>query len=60
VPPARWPTPEEGLLAGEVREVVAGALAELPASQRTVIALRAAVEAYVTGEPVPDTGARSA
>jgi RNA polymerase sigma-70 factor (ECF subfamily) len=39
-PPARWPTPEEGLLAGEVREVIAAAIAGLPAAQRTVIALR--------------------
>jgi RNA polymerase sigma-70 factor (ECF subfamily) len=38
--PARWPTPEEGLLAGETREVIAAAIAELPAAQRTVIALR--------------------
>jgi RNA polymerase sigma-70 factor, ECF subfamily len=38
--PARWPTPEEGLLAGEIREVVAAAIAELPVAQRTVIALR--------------------
>ena len=38
--PARWPTPEEGLLAGETREVVAAAIAGLPAAQRTVIALR--------------------
>ena len=38
--PTRWPTPEEGLLAGESREVIAAAIAELPAAQRTVIALR--------------------
>jgi RNA polymerase sigma-70 factor, ECF subfamily len=38
--PARWPTPEEGLLAGETREVIATAIAELPEAQRTVIALR--------------------
>ena len=38
--PTRWPTPEEGLLAGETREVIAAAIAELPAAQRTVIALR--------------------
>ena len=38
--PARWPTPEEGLLAGEIRGVVAGAIAELPEAQRTVIGLR--------------------
>ena len=38
--PARWPTPEEGLLAGETREVIARAIAELPVAQRTVIGLR--------------------
>ena len=40
VMPARWPTPEEGLLAGETREVIRAAIAELPVAQRTVIALR--------------------
>jgi RNA polymerase sigma-70 factor (ECF subfamily) len=38
--PARWPTPEEGLLAGETREVIAAAIARLPKAQRTVISLR--------------------
>jgi RNA polymerase sigma-70 factor, ECF subfamily len=38
--PARWPTPEEGLMAGETREVIAAAIAELPEAQRTVIGLR--------------------
>jgi RNA polymerase sigma-70 factor, ECF subfamily len=38
--PARWPTPEEGLLAGEMRGVVAAAIAALPEAQRTVIGLR--------------------
>ena len=38
--PARWPTPEEGLLAGETRELIAAAIAGLPVAQRTVIALR--------------------
>ena len=38
--PARWPTPEEGLLAGEARAVIATAIAGLPAAQRTVIGLR--------------------
>jgi RNA polymerase sigma-70 factor, ECF subfamily len=38
--PTRWPTPGEGLLAGETREVIAAAIAELPAAQRTVISLR--------------------
>ena len=40
VPPARWPTPEEGLLAGETREVITAAIAELAPAQRTVISLR--------------------
>jgi RNA polymerase sigma-70 factor, ECF subfamily len=40
VMPTPWPTPEEGVLAGETREVIAGAIARLPAAQRTVIALR--------------------
>jgi RNA polymerase sigma-70 factor (ECF subfamily) len=40
IAPTRWPTPEEGLLAGETREVIAAAVAELPAAQRTVISLR--------------------
>ena len=40
IAPARWPTPEEGLLAGETREVIAAAIADLPDAQRTVIALR--------------------
>jgi RNA polymerase sigma-70 factor (ECF subfamily) len=38
--PARWPTPEEGLLAGETRDVITTAIAALPVAQRTVIALR--------------------
>jgi RNA polymerase sigma-70 factor, ECF subfamily len=38
--PTPWPTPEEGLLAGETREVIAAAIAKLPAAQRIVIALR--------------------
>jgi RNA polymerase sigma-70 factor, ECF subfamily len=40
VPPARWPTPEEGLLAGETRDVIADAISALPPAQRTVILLR--------------------
>jgi RNA polymerase sigma-70 factor, ECF subfamily len=40
LPPARWPTPEEGLLAGETRAVIAAAIAALPPAQRTVISLR--------------------
>jgi RNA polymerase sigma-70 factor (ECF subfamily) len=38
--PTRWPTPDEGLLAGETREVIVTAIAALPEAQRTVIALR--------------------
>jgi RNA polymerase sigma-70 factor (ECF subfamily) len=38
--PARWPTPEEGLLAGETRKVIVAAIEALPEAQRTVIALR--------------------
>jgi RNA polymerase sigma-70 factor (ECF subfamily) len=40
IAPARWPTPEEGLLAGETRDVIAAAIDELPMAQRTVISLR--------------------
>jgi RNA polymerase sigma-70 factor (ECF subfamily) len=40
VMPTRWPAPEEGLLAGELRGVIATAINELPDAQRTVIALR--------------------
>jgi RNA polymerase sigma-70 factor, ECF subfamily len=38
--PTPWPTPEEGLLAGETRDVILDAIHELPANQRTVITLR--------------------
>jgi RNA polymerase sigma-70 factor, ECF subfamily len=38
--PVRWPTPEEGLLAGETRSVILAAIDELPKTQRTVLALR--------------------
>ena len=38
--PTPWPTPEEGLLAGETRSVVAAAIDRLPKPQRTVISLR--------------------
>jgi hypothetical protein len=38
--PVRWHTLEEGLLAGETREVIAAAVAEPPVTRRTVIALR--------------------
>jgi RNA polymerase sigma-70 factor, ECF subfamily len=47
--PARWPTPEEGLLSGETREVIAAAIADLPVAQRTVIALRD-VEGWTSDE----------
>jgi RNA polymerase sigma-70 factor (ECF subfamily) len=40
VPPVVWPTPEEGLLTGETRDVIIGALDGLPPAQRDVIALR--------------------
>jgi RNA polymerase sigma-70 factor, ECF subfamily len=40
ISPTRWPTPEEGLLAGETRAVIVEAIAELPKAQRTVISLR--------------------
>jgi RNA polymerase sigma-70 factor, ECF subfamily len=40
LPPARWTTPEEGLLSGETRRVILAAIEDLPAAQRTVIALR--------------------
>lgn len=38
--PTAWPTPEEGLLAGETREVILRAIEGLPPAQRTVITLR--------------------
>ena len=38
--PAAWPTPEEGLLSGELRDIILRAIADLPAAQRTVIGLR--------------------
>ncbi|MEU5266225.1 sigma-70 family RNA polymerase sigma factor [Amycolatopsis sp. NPDC021455] len=38
--PAAWPSPEGTALALEVRQVIAGALDELPARQRAVISLR--------------------
>jgi RNA polymerase sigma-70 factor, ECF subfamily len=49
--PTRWPTPVEGLLAGETREVIAKAIAELPVAQRTVISLRD-VEGWSSDEVV--------
>jgi RNA polymerase sigma-70 factor, ECF subfamily len=38
--PTKWPLPDEGLLAGETREVIAEAINELPPTQRAVITLR--------------------
>jgi RNA polymerase sigma-70 factor, ECF subfamily len=38
--PTPWALPEEGLLAGETRKVIADAIQRLPDSQREVIALR--------------------
>jgi RNA polymerase sigma-70 factor (ECF subfamily) len=38
--PTRWARPEEGLLSGETRDVILGAIAELPATQRAAITLR--------------------
>jgi RNA polymerase sigma-70 factor, ECF subfamily len=38
--PTRWPTPEEGLLSGETRQVILAAIEALPTAQRAVISLR--------------------
>jgi RNA polymerase sigma-70 factor, ECF subfamily len=38
--PAAWPLPDEGLLAGETREVIGEAINDLPPAQRAVITLR--------------------
>jgi RNA polymerase sigma-70 factor, ECF subfamily len=38
--PARWETPEEGLLTGEARDCILRAIDALPPAQRTVITLR--------------------
>ncbi|MEV7908004.1 RNA polymerase sigma factor, partial [Streptomyces anulatus] len=38
--PAAWSTPEGEVLAAEVRDLIAAALAELPPRQRAVITLR--------------------
>jgi len=40
VAPSPWPTPEEGLLAGEARVVIIEAIDGLPPAQRIVITLR--------------------
>ena len=49
VSPTRWPTPEEGLLGRETREVIGAAIAKLPRAQRTVISLRD-VEGWTSAE----------
>src|SRR6266508_1938493 len=38
--PTPWPVPEEGLLAGETRQVIESAIRQLPPNQRAVISLR--------------------
>ena len=38
--PTAWQTPEEGLLTAERRRLIAAAIEQLPAGQRTVIILR--------------------
>ena len=38
--PTRWETPDEGLLSGETRDVILGAIEGLPETQRAVITLR--------------------
>jgi RNA polymerase sigma-70 factor (ECF subfamily) len=40
VPPVPWPTPEDALLAGEVRRVIFEAVADLPSAQQEVLVLR--------------------
>ena len=47
--PARWPSPEQAALSGEVRAEVTAALAQLPDRQRIVILLRD-VEGYGSDE----------
>jgi RNA polymerase sigma-70 factor, ECF subfamily len=39
-PPMAWPTPEEGLLSVETRQLIVAAIEQLPAAQRAVISLR--------------------
>jgi RNA polymerase sigma-70 factor (ECF subfamily) len=40
VAPVPWPTPEDALLAGEVRDAILAAVADLPPAQREVLVLR--------------------
>lgn len=47
--PAAWPTPEQGVLGTEVRELLAAALEDLPDRQRAVIVMRD-VEGYGSEE----------
>jgi RNA polymerase sigma-70 factor, ECF subfamily len=47
--PARWPSPEQQTLAGEIRSQLAIALDQLPDSQRIVITLRD-IEGYSSAE----------
>jgi RNA polymerase sigma-70 factor (ECF subfamily) len=49
IPPSSWATPEQGLLSGEVREVILAAIDALPSSQRVVVTLRD-VEGYRADE----------
>lgn len=49
VGPTAWPTPEEGLLSMEARELIARAIETLPLAQRTVISLRD-IEGWPSGE----------
>jgi len=48
-PPTAWPTPEDAVLAGELRRRTAAALAELPERQGVVLALRD-IEGYDSAE----------
>lgn len=47
--PARWPSPEQHALSGELRSVLGAALASLPDRQRVVITLRD-IEGYSSEE----------
>ena len=39
-PPVAWHTPEERLLSSETRDVIRGAIAQLPPAQRLVLTMR--------------------